>query len=80
MNADQRGNAAWNETLWTLLAADVIYATVTEQSIARLFIAGVVPGIMLALLFMGYIFFRAVLQVVLGGSLVLAAGVLIGNA
>ncbi len=33
----------------------IIYATVTEQSVARLFIAGVVPGILLAVLFMGFI-------------------------
>lgn len=40
----------------------IIYATVTEQSIARLFIAGVIPGIMLAALFMGYIIVWALLN------------------
>ena len=33
----------------------IVYAAATDQSIARLFVAGVVPGIMLAALFMGYI-------------------------
>jgi tripartite ATP-independent transporter DctM subunit len=40
----------------------IIYATVTEQSIARLFIAGVIPGIMLACLFMGFIMAWALLN------------------
>lgn len=40
----------------------IIYATVTEQSIARLFIAGVIPGIMLAVLFMGFIVVWALLN------------------
>lgn len=40
----------------------IIYATVTEQSIARLFIAGVIPGIMLAALFMGFIMVWAVMN------------------
>ena len=40
----------------------IIYATVTEQSIARLFIAGVIPGIMLAGLFMGFIVVWALLN------------------
>ena len=40
----------------------IIYATVTEQSIARLFIAGVLPGIMLAGLFMGFIVVWALLN------------------
>jgi tripartite ATP-independent transporter DctM subunit len=40
----------------------IIYATVTEQSIARLFIAGVIPGIMLAALFMGFIMVWALLN------------------
>ncbi|MGJ3262895.1 MAG: TRAP transporter large permease [Salinarimonas sp.] len=33
----------------------IVYATATEQSVARLFIAGVVPGLMLTALFMGYV-------------------------
>ena len=34
----------------------IIYGILTEQSIARLFIAGMLPGILLALIFMGTIF------------------------
>ncbi|GGE32954.1 hypothetical protein GCM10011360_21070 [Primorskyibacter flagellatus] len=33
----------------------IVYGAATEQSIARLFLAGLVPGLMLALLFSGYI-------------------------
>ena len=33
----------------------IVYGAATEQSIARLFLAGVVPGIMLAALFAGYV-------------------------
>ena len=52
------GTLAGSGTLGLLIPPSIIliiYATVTEQSIARLFIAGVIPGIMLALLFMGFI-------------------------
>jgi C4-dicarboxylate transporter, DctM subunit len=52
------GTLAGSGTLGLLIPPSIIliiYATVTEQSIARLFIAGVVPGIMLAGLFMGFI-------------------------
>jgi len=40
----------------------IVYATATDQSIARLFIAGVLPGIMLALLFSGFIVAWALLN------------------
>ena len=52
------GTLAGSGTLGLLIPPSIIliiYATVTEQSIARLFIAGVLPGIMLAVLFMGFI-------------------------
>jgi C4-dicarboxylate transporter DctM subunit len=52
------GTLAGSGTLGLLIPPSIIliiYATVTEQSIARLFIAGVIPGIVLAGLFMGYI-------------------------
>ncbi len=52
------GTLAGSGTLGLLIPPSIIliiYATVTEQSIARLFIAGVVPGILLACLFMGFI-------------------------
>src|SRR3954465_11212765 len=40
----------------------IVYATATDQPIARLFIAGVIPGIMLAGLFMGFIVVWALLN------------------
>jgi tripartite ATP-independent transporter DctM subunit len=65
---DQRmaiGTLAGAGTLGLLIPPSIIliiYATVTEQSVARLFIAGVVPGLMLAGLFMGFIGVWAVLH------------------
>jgi tripartite ATP-independent transporter DctM subunit len=52
------GTLAGSSTLGLLIPPSIImivYASATEQSIARLFIAGVLPGIMLAVLFMGFI-------------------------
>src|SRR3990172_6231108 len=52
------GTLAGSGTLGLLIPPSIImivYATATDQSIARLFIAGVIPGAMLALLFMGFI-------------------------
>jgi C4-dicarboxylate transporter DctM subunit len=37
----------------------IIYGIITEQSISELFVAGIIPGIILALLFMTMIFIRA---------------------
>src|SRR3569832_1605026 len=51
------GTLAGAGTLGLLIPPSIImivYAAATDQSIARLFIAGVLPGIMLAALFMGY--------------------------
>jgi tripartite ATP-independent transporter DctM subunit len=59
------GTLAGSGTLGLLIPPSIIlivYAAATEQSIARLFIAGVVPGIMLALLFMGFIMIWALLN------------------
>ena len=59
------GTLAGSGTLGLLIPPSIIliiYATVTEQSIARLFIAGVLPGIMLAGLFMGFIVVWALLN------------------
>jgi C4-dicarboxylate transporter DctM subunit len=36
----------------------IVYASITAQSISRLFLAGIFPGLLLALLFMGGIFLR----------------------
>ena len=40
----------------------IIYATFSELSVAKLFIAGVVPGIVLTLMFMAYIAVRCLLD------------------
>lgn len=51
------GSLAGSGTLGLLIPPSIIlivYGAATEQSIARLFIAGVIPGMMLAALFMGY--------------------------
>lgn len=40
----------------------IVYATATEQSVARLFIAGIVPGLMLTALFMAYVIVWALLN------------------
>jgi tripartite ATP-independent transporter DctM subunit len=59
------GSLAGAGTLGLLIPPSIImivYATATDQSIARLFIAGVLPGIMLAVLFMGWIVVWALLN------------------
>lgn len=51
------GSLAGSGTLGLLIPPSIIlivYGAATEQSIARLFIAGIIPGMMLAALFMGY--------------------------
>ena len=53
------GSVAAGGTLGFLIPPSggmIIYAVLTEQSIGRLFMAGVVPGIMLTLLFIGAIY------------------------
>lgn len=52
------GTLAGSGTLGLLIPPSIIlivYGAATEQSIARLFVAGVVPGAMLCVLFMGYV-------------------------
>lgn len=52
------GTLAGSGTLGLLIPPSIIlivYGAATEESIARLFIAGVIPGFMLILLFMGYV-------------------------
>ncbi|HVZ50574.1 MAG TPA: TRAP transporter large permease subunit [Pseudolabrys sp.] len=59
------GTLAGSGTLGLLIPPSIImivYATATDQSIARLFIAGVIPGIVLAGLFMGFIMVWAILN------------------
>jgi C4-dicarboxylate transporter, DctM subunit len=56
------GSLAGSGTLGLLIPPSImmiVYGLVAEVSIARLFIAGVLPGIMLMALFMGYIIFWA---------------------
>jgi tripartite ATP-independent transporter DctM subunit len=56
------GTLAGSATLGLLIPPSIIlivYGVATEQSIARLFIAGVLPGVMLITLFAGYVAVRA---------------------
>ena len=56
------GTLAGSATLGLLIPPSIIlivYGVATEQSIARLFIAGVLPGMMLISLFAGYVAIRA---------------------
>jgi tripartite ATP-independent transporter DctM subunit len=59
------GSLAAGGTLGILIPPSItmiIYATFTETSIARLFAAGLVPGIVLAGLYMGFIILRVLLN------------------
>ena len=56
------GSLAAGGTLGILIppsAAFIFYAIVTEESIGQLFIAGIVPGLLLTILFMAIIYIRA---------------------
>ncbi|MEO0820729.1 MAG: TRAP transporter large permease subunit [Pseudomonadota bacterium] len=56
------GTLAGSGTLGLLIPPSImliVYGVVAQQSISRLFIAGVLPGVMLILLFMGYVALRA---------------------
>ena len=59
------GTLAGSGTLGLLIPPSIIlivYGVATEQSIARLFIAGILPGLMLVLMFMGYLVVWALLN------------------
>ena len=59
------GSLAGSATLGLLIPPSIIlivYGAATEQSIARLFLAGVMPGLMLAVLFSGYVMVWALLH------------------
>jgi tripartite ATP-independent transporter DctM subunit len=59
------GSLAGSATLGLLIPPSIImivYGIATDQSIARLFVAGVLPGIMLVCLFMGYVIVRALMR------------------
>ena len=58
------GTLAGSATLGLLIPPSIIlivYGVATEQSIAQLFIAGVLPGLMLVVLFGGYVMVRALM-------------------
>lgn len=59
------GTLAGSGTLGLLIPPSImliVYGVVSQQSISRLFMAGVLPGLMLIALFMGYVMLRAVLD------------------
>ncbi len=59
------GTLAGSGTLGLLIPPSIIlivYGVATEESIARLFIAGILPGILLVVLFMGYVALWALLN------------------
>ena len=59
------GSLAAGGTLGILIPPSIsmiIIGAMTEQSIGKLFIAGILPGIMLALLFISYIIARVIIQ------------------
>jgi C4-dicarboxylate transporter DctM subunit len=59
------GTLAGSATLGLLIPPSIIlivYGVATEQSIARLFVAGILPGIMLMLLFGGYVMIWSLLN------------------
>ena len=58
------GSLAGSGTLGLLIPPSIIlivYGAAVEESIARLFVAGIIPGIVLACLFMGYVIVWAML-------------------
>ena len=59
------GSLAGSGTLGLLIPPSIIlivYGAAVEESIARLFIAGVIPGLVLGLVFMGYVAIAATLK------------------
>ncbi len=59
------GTLAGSATLGLLIPPSIIlivYGVATEQSIARLFIGGVIPGLLLVALFMGYVIIWSLLH------------------
>ncbi len=59
------GTLAGSGTLGLLIPPSIVlivYGVATDQSIARLFVAGILPGIMLIILFMGYVAVWAVIN------------------
>lgn len=44
----------------------IIYGVLTEQSIGELFMAGIIPGILLATMFMGYVYLQCRIKPIMG--------------
>src|SRR5262245_66282639 len=62
------GSLAAGGTLGILIPpsiAMIVYGTFTETSVSKLFMAGVVPGLVLTGLFMAYVFVHALLRPVI---------------
>lgn len=59
------GTLAGSATLGLLIPPSIIlivYGVATEQSIARLFVAGILPGLMIVAMFAGYVMIRALIN------------------
>ena len=59
------GTLAGSATLGLLIPPSIIlivYGVATDQSIARLFVAGILPGLVLVMMFAGYVTVRAILS------------------
>jgi tripartite ATP-independent transporter DctM subunit len=59
------GTLAGSGTLGLLIPPSImliVYGVIAQQSISRMFIAGVLPGIMIILIFMGYVILRSKLD------------------
>ncbi len=59
------GSLAGSGTLGLLIPPSIIliiYGVTVQESIAKLFIAGIIPGIMIALIFMGYVIIWSLLN------------------
>ncbi|MGE4369452.1 MAG: TRAP transporter large permease [Burkholderiaceae bacterium] len=59
------GSIAAGGTLGILIPPSVnmiVYGSITETSIGRLFVAGIIPGVLLSALFMGYIMIHSIMS------------------
>ncbi len=59
------GSLAGSGTLGLLIPPSIIliiYGVTVQESIAKLFIAGIIPGIMIAIIFMGYVIFWSLIN------------------
>jgi C4-dicarboxylate transporter, DctM subunit len=59
------GSLAAGGTLGILIPPSIvmiIYGDMVQESVAKLFVAGIIPGVVLVILFMGYVIFRLLLN------------------